>query len=120
MTRATTDVPEPLEFLEALGAEPIESRPEDGYWCYEFSDNRGVVLRISFDAIERSVQTLLRLDDEVLTVCSHEGVTRIWLQEEKGRKTIRAACRYGPADGELVALVTPVIHVGWSVLIKRE
>ena len=33
--------------------------PEDGYGCYEISDERGVTLRFSFHLFERSVQTVL-------------------------------------------------------------
>jgi hypothetical protein len=119
MTRYLIDAPAPSEFLEFFGVEPIEARPEDRYWCYEFRDKRNFVLRFSFDAVERSVQTLIRNADAVLWVCSHEGANRIWFSEEKGGKVIRAVYRYGDADGELVAQITPLIHVDLSVLMKR-
>lgn len=113
-------VPEPFDFIELFGVEPIEARPDDGYWCYAFTDERGVELRFSVDAIERSVQTVVGLRGEVLSRCAQEGAVRVSLQTGGDRKAIRASFRQGTADGELVVEVTPRISVHWSVLTTRE
>jgi hypothetical protein len=119
MNHNVCDVPEPLAFLEFFGIEPVEARPEDAYWCYSFTDERGVELRFSVNAIEKSVQTIVIAHGEILSLCAHEGALRVWLTEANGRKSIEALCLHGLADSELVAEVTPQIAVRWSVLTKR-
>ena len=37
------------ELLEFFGVNPVERVVDDGYWCYEISDERGVTLRFSFN-----------------------------------------------------------------------
>ena len=58
-TMAQLEIPTELEFLEFFGAEPIETRGTDGFWCYEVTDRNRVTLRLSFNVLERSVQTTL-------------------------------------------------------------
>ncbi len=66
-------VPDEMELVEFFGTEPVERQVEDGYWCYEISDNRGVTLRFSFDLFEQSVQTAISVDGAPLATVSHEG-----------------------------------------------
>jgi hypothetical protein len=55
-------VPDEMELVAFFGTDPVERVVEDGYWCYEVSDNRGVTLRFSFDLFEQSVQTAISID----------------------------------------------------------
>lgn len=52
-------VPGVAELTEFFGSEPVEHSAEDGYWCYEFTDELGIQVRLSFNIFERSLQTTL-------------------------------------------------------------
>lgn len=69
--------PEQSELTEVLGFQAIEERPEDGYWCYQVADGTGVTIRLSFDAFERSVQTVISQDNREIAVVSQEGATEM-------------------------------------------
>jgi hypothetical protein len=62
-----------VELLDLFGAGPIECDVADGYQCYEAIDRRAVVLRFSFKLYERSVQTELRLNTQIIARTSVEG-----------------------------------------------
>jgi hypothetical protein len=65
-------MPDVAEITEFFAAEPIEQSIDDGYWCYEVVDQRGVTLRFSFNCYERSVQTTLSSLGQRLAEVSHE------------------------------------------------
>lgn len=75
--------PEEFELIEFFGTEPIERNVEDGYWRYDVTDRRGVMLRFSFDVHERSIQTSLLVADSVISEVSHEGAERIRIESNK-------------------------------------
>jgi len=72
-----------LELLEFFGAEPVARTVEDGYWCYEVTDERGVTLRFSFNLYERSVQTIISVNASHVATVSHEGAERMVIASGK-------------------------------------
>jgi hypothetical protein len=101
-----------VELLEFFGVEPVARTAEDGYWCYEISDARGVTLRFSFDLFERSVQTALSLGGSHIATVSHEGADRMLVREGKLR------CEFSTA-GEKTTLTIETgrsLSVSWSSL----
>lgn len=101
-----------VELLEFFGVEPVARAVEDGYWCYEISDKRGVMLRFSFNLYERSVQTALSLGGSPVATVSHEGVDRMAVREGKLR------CEFS-TKGEKTALTVETggsLSVTWSSL----
>jgi hypothetical protein len=104
-------VPSELELLEFFGADPSE-RSEDGYYCYEVADARGVTLRFSFDVLERSVQTVLSVDGASLCSVSHENATRVRVREGA------LWCDFSSADSKakLAVELYPRISIRWSSL----
>jgi len=106
-----TETPEDLELLEFFEAEPIESEPSDGFWRYEFKDGDGVAVRLSCNALAKSVQTdLLVRGREVATVV-HEGAEEM--------KIANGVLRCSFALDQLTQLevkVRPNVLVQWSSL----
>jgi hypothetical protein len=79
------DVLDDAELLEFFGAEPVARVVEDGYWCYQVSDARGVELRFSFNLYEASVQTVVSLGNSQIASVSQEGAERMLLRDGKLR-----------------------------------
>ena len=105
-------VPDEVEFLEFFGSEPVARAVEDGYWCYEISDTRGVTLRFSFKLYERSVQTALSLAGSNIATVSHEGADRMLLRDGKLR------CEFSTSGERTTLTVEPgaSLSVAWSSL----
>lgn len=51
-------VPDELDLLAFFESEPVDSMPEEGYYCYKLVDDRGMSLYFSFHAIEGSIEYL--------------------------------------------------------------
>lgn len=107
-------VPKEDDLLEFFGAEPFERIVDDGYWCYEISDERGVSLRFSFNLYERSVQTSLSFGGALLASVSHEGANTMSIRDGK------LQCEFSAA-GETTRLTVDTginLSVVWSSLRK--
>jgi len=101
-----------IELLEFFGVEPAARAVEDGYWCYEITDKRGITLRFSFNIYERSVQTALSLGDSLISTVSHEMADRMVIREGELR------CEFS-ANGEKTTLAVGTgesLSVTWSSL----
>ncbi len=105
-------VPDEMELVEFFGTGPVERVVEDGYWCYELSDNRGVTLRFSFDLFERSVQTAISMNGAPLATVAHEGAQVMAISDQA------LTCRFASPGSRatLVLRVTDSIHLEWSSL----
>jgi len=111
-TETQLSVPDELELLEFFGAEPIVRSLEDGYWCYEATDSRGVRMRFSFNIFDRSVQTELSVAGAPVATVSHEGATRL------RREGSTLCCDFLGEDwkGSLTVVVGALLHAEWSML----
>jgi len=99
------------ELLEFFGSDPIEASDVDGFACYEVTDGRGVTMRFSFDALERSVQTVISVAGLEVSTVSHEGAERMVIRDGQLR------CEF--ASGEFKTNLTidiAVIFAKWSTL----
>lgn len=112
MSHASTIIPASSEFLHAFGVTPVEAKPADGYWCYEFTAEGGDGLRVSFHAHERSVQTVWTSRGRPVCIVVHENACAVRL-EEGG---IRVEFIHEP-NGCRTALdvrVAPALQIRWS------
>ncbi|WP_180145989.1 hypothetical protein [Desulfoluna butyratoxydans] len=111
-----TDIPDEIELLEFFESEPIESYPNDGFWSYERGDINGALLRLSFNIIEKSIQSSLYLNgDEVMSV-SYEGVNKIDIIEEKGVKILKCECGSLISKTTLKVFFEPKLYIEWQSL----
>jgi hypothetical protein len=106
------ELPSELDLIAFFGAEPVVRAPEDGYWCFELVDERGVKLRFSFNSFERSVQTEVSLGSIAIDTVSHELANRLRLDVS----ALEATFGTGTARTTLRLTVTPVIELKWSTL----
>ncbi len=105
-------IPDELELLEFFSSDPVERSLEDGDWCYEVTDRRGVRLRFSFNLFERSVQTTLQVMDSPLITVVHEGAISMAVSGKV------MTCHFSSAgsDARLVLRLGDSIHLEWSNL----
>ena len=109
------EVPDQLMWLEVIGIEPLNAIPKDGYWCYELSHIDPLILQISFNIFERSLQTVIRFHDRAIQTVVQEGLTMLRLVEENGRR-IEGRCVFDNAISSLLITLDPVVEVTWSTL----
>jgi hypothetical protein len=105
-------VPDEIELLEFFGVEPVERSIDDGYWCYEIVDARGVQLRFSFNIFERSVQTTLTLTGTPLATMVHEGAQSMTISGH----TLTCRFSYQGGRATLVLRFNGSICLEWSSL----
>ena len=119
-TNNYTVIPEEFELLEFFGAEPVEAYPGDGFWCYERDDGKGRLLRLSFNILEQSIQTILYIDGHEIEAVSHEGAKKIYIAEEKGVNVLRCECECSPIKTVLEVVLEPNLHIKWQSLIDKR
>jgi hypothetical protein len=102
-----------LDFSDFFESEPEEAIPRDGYWCYKFKDQHEVELRLSFNILEKSVQTVLLVCGEEVETVVLEGAAELKIRENElhGRFDLGR-------DTRLVILLRPRIVVRWYSLQK--
>jgi hypothetical protein len=109
------EVPDEIDLIGFFGAEPVQRVTEDGFWCYEARDQRGIKLRFSFNLFERSVQTELSLGEVAVDTVSHELAGRLQLHGAELHATFDSS----DAKTTLMLRLTPSISVKWSTLRSR-
>lgn len=105
-------IPDEAEFLDFFGAEPLECDQEEMYWCYVARDTRGLSLRLSFNILEKSLQTQIFLAETSVITVSHEGATKLSINGGE----LRCDFEYRGARSNLTLRLTPEIQVNWSSL----
>ena len=71
--------PEEYEIIEFFGDAKYMSKPDDELHCYLVKDKNGNQMQFSINVFEKSVQTIVKHEDNVLGVFSQEGVTKVEL-----------------------------------------
>lgn len=104
--------PSEQDFLEKLGIEPIDSKPEDGYWCYELPSEHVPVLRFSFNVHEGSVQTSWQSGAEVFATVVHEGALELRVTSTSIHVDFEASAESRRTSLELI--VVPRLETRWS------
>lgn len=109
-------VPSELELTEVFGSEPRDARPKDGFWSFEARDSNGVTLRLSFDIFERSIQTVLLIDDDEAARISQEGAISLRVVREHGEDVLRGECLFRDARSTVEIRLRPRIVVTWGTI----
>lgn len=104
------NVPDKINLLDYFAKEPVECDVENGYWCYEVTDEYGVSLRFSFDVFERSVQTVLSANAVQVATVSHEGASSMIIDG----KVLTCQFSYKGSSAKLTLRVRDRISVEWS------
>jgi len=101
--------PTQLQLLEFFGVEPVI---QDDVTAYTVSDDGGLVLTLSFNIADDSLQTSLLFGERVIAVVSQEGMTRFWISDGV------LMCEFVHENVRINLAVSthPNIHVEWSGL----
>jgi len=113
-------VPDEYLMFEIFEQEPSEAFPEDGFWCYEVTDNSGVTLRFSFNLFERSVQTSVLINGRNIQTVCQEGAVSLTPVLEHGNRGLRGKFQFGSEASTLEIQVAPEIKVNWSALLNEN
>lgn len=111
-----SEVPSELDFLVALGVEPLESDPSDGFWVYRFESESNIALILSFNQHARSIQTSLFIGEQELSTVSHEGLESLRIEAVDGESRLVGICKAKGERAEVVIAVYPIIRVRWASL----
>ena len=101
--------PSELDLLHFFGVEPQE---EDNVTKYTVTDSSGIELTFSFDSVEDSLQCALRVNSQFIVLLSHEGLTRLWIDEF----SLNAEFSQSSHRVKVQIVVQPAITVTWSGL----
>jgi hypothetical protein len=118
MKRGFTQVPSENDFLAAFGVEPIESAPQDGFWCYSFESDDGNAVRLSFNIHERSVQTVWMFKGRAVCTVVHENADEIRISNEVGAANISATFAHERDEcrTQLRLQIAPDLEINWTSL----
>lgn len=111
-------IPDELELLDFFETTPLERTPEEGFYCYQVSDNRGITLVISFSGIEGSFQIRLKNAEEEVALFSQEGAKRLVLRRDASGKYLYCEFELGLVKTSAEVRVLPKISVKWNTLLN--
>lgn len=111
-------IPDELSLLDFFEAEPLECDSQDGYWCYEITDDSGTALKTSFNIIEGSFQVILHINAREIIRISQEGAVQLKILEDLSGKILRCEFDYVNANSRVDIKVKPLIDVKWSTLLE--
>ncbi len=119
-TNKQFSVPDEYLMFEIFEQEPSQAFPEDGFWCYEVTDNDGITLRFSFNLFEQSVQTSILINGRNIQTVCQEGAVSLTPVLEHGNRGLRGKFQFGAEDSTLEIQVAPEIKVRWSALLDEN
>jgi hypothetical protein len=106
-----------LTFLELFYAEPTISKPEDGYWCYEVTDEWGVTLKFGVDTIQQSVQLDVKISGISIVNFSFELVEFIEIFDlSKGQFSFSVSPKDANLDTKVKVELRPKIKIHGATL----
>ena len=109
-------IPDELDLLAFFEGEPIGSMPEDGYFCYKYSDDRDIELFFSFHEIEESIQARLMQSNCELAVISGECADRITIEEDGAGEYLACVFKLDQAEFKAEIRLRPSINIRWHTL----
>lgn len=109
-------IPDSEELLIFFEGEPVESIPEDGFYCYRFEDNSELELYFSFSKYEGSVQVRLVNRGVEVALVSEELATSLEIRKDKSGEYIYADFDLGNACSRLEVRLKPNINFYWYTL----
>jgi hypothetical protein len=120
----TLQTPDELSLLEIFGAEPIDRKPDDGFWRYIYTDSYNLTLQFSLNIFEASIQTIISDKNRVIQLSSYEGATRLldardYRLSDGRQMALRGEFEYKNAQGILEVFLVPQISVNWNLLITK-
>lgn len=111
-------VPDELEFLEVFESEPIESDPDDGYYCYRAANEEGIELLFSFHEIEGSIQSRLMFNGEELAVVSGECAEEIKVRRDASGEYLSCLFNISGVESKASIYIRPTLKVMWHTIQK--
>jgi hypothetical protein len=108
--------PDKQSFLEVFGIEPTEEIFQDGFYLYEFKDLDEISLKLSFNIIEKWVQTILTSKNVDIAKILHENVHSMNFVKENNNWVIK--CDFGCQEyqSQLTIQLLPNIMIHLSTL----
>ena len=109
-------VPDELDLLAFFESDPVDSIPEEGYYCYKLVDDRDMSLYFSFHAIEGSIQARLMQSDYELAVISEESADKITIEKNKSGEYLACIFKSRQHESKAEIHIRPSIRILWYTL----
>tara|TARA_R110002111_G_C5992679_1_gene372161 strand:+ start:531 stop:854 length:324 start_codon:yes stop_codon:yes gene_type:complete len=106
------DYPSDLDLLEFFEAEP---NIDGDIQTYHAQDSSGAAIAFSFNTSDDSVQTLLKHDERIVSLTSHECLTRMWIDGE----TLHAEVESVSYRIRFSMVLRPFVRIEWSGIRTR-
>lgn len=105
------DTPDEIDLMAFFEAEPVTIEAKDGFHCYQHVDrNKPISIEFSFNIFEKSVQTKLFYNNEIVQTVSAESACKISIIHEA------LVVRFEDDAGSLELKLKPEISVTWGFL----
>ena len=106
-----TLAPDDLDLFTFFNSDPVEMIRNEGYWCYQYSDDEGIAIRFSCNALAKSVQTILIVGGREVEVVVHECAEEIKIAGDL------LVCSFSQREStKLEIKLRPAISIKWSTL----
>ena len=101
--------PSEIDLIGFFGTEPSV---EDELYTYQIQGSCNLLFSFSFNTSDDSVQTVVKQDERIIALTSHESLNRMWIDE----KTLRAEFESDGYKTTLTLTVRPFEQIEWSGL----
>lgn len=108
--------PEPIDFLETFGVEPILI--DEDVFEIDLSDVAEEPVRITFNPMARSVRLVWNKGGESIVDIFREGASRLRIEENGGESRLCVDFSLGGAAGTLYLTVFPTLRVSDELLLR--
>ncbi|QOY68909.1 MULTISPECIES: hypothetical protein [unclassified Pseudomonas] len=109
--------PSTSDFLEEFGIEPIEVDPTLALCRYtKKSKNSELEVDVSFSAVMKSFQVVLRLSMQELAVISSENVKSIELVRDSSGAGVHVVFEFCESISEAIVIFEPEVSCRWWTL----
>ncbi len=106
------NIPNDEDFLSFFESEPIESKTNDGFFCFKYSDENDMCLWFSYDIFQSSIQVKLSLKEQEFITVVQENAKKI--QIGKDNKGEYLECIF---DSEKNIKTKAIIRVSPNIII---
>ncbi|MBK7757213.1 MAG: hypothetical protein IPI35_12605 [Deltaproteobacteria bacterium] len=111
--RSTNACPAEDDFILQLGQVAAEAEPKDGFWAYVFDGPLHSAVRLSFNTLEGSVQTVQSIGGVPVMTVVAEGAEALRIDGD-----VILATFHGNPKLTLTLRVAPTLTVEWSSLAQ--
>lgn len=110
--------PKNLDLLIFFESEPFFTNELDHHYGYSYMDDLGLKVLFSFAALEGWIQTIIELNDTVISQHLSEGVIDFEIKNEIKGDYLSAKINLGEIVTQMELRLKPNISIKWNTLVE--